>query len=194
MHSKKLKPLTYLSLLYLFLVGSISVGYLTLKPTLESISLEQFDVVEDKEILGADVSIVQVISVTDGDTFRIKSGDESIPVRLIAVDTPEIHHPTIKKKCYGDEAKDFLEKNILNKNVRLEKETLDSNTDRYGRLLRYVFLEDGTNMNEEIVKNGYGIEKTYVKGYKYQQLFKDAQMHAERNKLGLWKVCNQLDN
>ena len=194
MHSNKLKPLAYLSLLYLFLVGSISVGYLTLKPTLETISLKKVDVVYNKEVLGTDTTLVQVISVTDGDTFRVKDGDKTIPVRLIAVDTPEIHHPTIKKQCYGDEAKEFLVKSILNKNVRIEKELLDSNTDRYGRLLRYVFLEDGTNINEEIVKNGYGIEKTYVKGYKYHDLFKNAQSYAQRNNLGLWKVCNQLDN
>ncbi len=194
MHSNKLRPLAYLSLLYLFLVGSMSVGYLTLKPTLETISLKKVDVVYNKEVLGTDTTLVQVISVTDGDTFRVKDGDKTIPIRLIAVDTPEIHHPTIKKECYGDAAKEFLVKSILNKNVRLEKEILDSNTDRYGRLLRYVFLEDGTNINEEIVKNGYGIEKTYVKGYKYQSLFKNAELHAKRNKLGLWKVCNQVDN
>ena len=78
------------------------------------------------------------------DVFEIYSGEK---VRLICVDTPEL----------GDtgsyEAKDFLEDLILDKEVRLEKDV--SETDKYGRLLRYVWVGE-IFVNKEIVQQGYG--------------------------------------
>jgi len=89
-----------------------------------------------------------VIRVIDGDTFELATNDK---VRLICVDTPEL----------GDvgsyEAKDFLEFLILNKEVRLEKDI--SETDKYGRLLRYVYVNESSGeifVNKEIVKECYG--------------------------------------
>lgn len=134
----------------------------------------------------------KINSITDGDTLRIEINGDSKPVRLIAVNTPELHHPSKPVECFGKEAKAFLENLLKDKRVKLEIEPKDSDTDKYGRLLRYLFLEDGTNVNETIIKNGYGYEATYVEGYKYQKEFKAAQKHAEENKLGLWaeSTCN----
>ena len=88
-----------------------------------------------------------VTLVIDGDTFEIHSGES---VRLICIDTPEL----------GDsgsyEAKEFLEGLILNKEVRLEKDI--SETDKYGRLLRYVYVNESGKevfVNKELVQNGY---------------------------------------
>ena len=104
-----------------------------------------------------------VIRVIDGDTFEIYSGDK---VRLICVDTPEL----------GDtgsyEAKDFLEDLILDKVVRMEKDISDK--DKYGRLLRYVYVSKGIDgfedeifVNKKIVKEGYGEIFEYGDDTKY---------------------------
>lgn len=100
-----------------------------------------------------------VIRVIDGDTFEIYSGES---VRLICVDTPE------KGEGGYDLAKDFLEGLILDKEVRLEKDV--SETDKYGRLLRYVwvdFLGEDVFVNKEIVQEGYGVVFEYGDDVKY---------------------------
>jgi len=81
--------------------------------------------------------------VIDGDTIQLSSGKI---IRLICIDAPEIN----KEK--GKEARDFLEKLVLNKRVRLEKDS--SEKDKYGRLLRYVYIES-VFVNKELVKNNY---------------------------------------
>ncbi len=126
-----------------------------------------------------------VISVIDGDTFNVLINGEKQTIRLIAVDAPESKHPTKPVQCFSAEARDYLQELIENKYVTMDKEVLDDNKDRYGRLLRYVFI-NGININELLLKNGYALEKTYVKGYKYQLAFKKAQTYAQTNKLGLW--------
>lgn len=92
-----------------------------------------------------------VTKIIDGDTFEISSGET---VRLICIDTPEQN-----QKGY-DESKSFLSQLILNKQIRLEKDV--SNTDSYGRLLRYVYVNSSSEssnkeifINKELVKNGY---------------------------------------
>jgi micrococcal nuclease len=90
----------------------------------------------------------QVIRIIDGDTFELANGEI---IRLICIDTPE------KGKKGAEEASEFLAYLILNKEVRLEKDIDDK--DEYGRLLRYVYINDSGNIifiNKEIIKNNYG--------------------------------------
>lgn len=137
-------------------------------------------------------TLVPVTEVIDGDTFKVLIDGKSETVRLIAVDTPELSHPQKPVQCFADEAKKYLVSMIQGKNIKLENEPKDNDRDRYGRLLRYVYLEDGTNINNALVKNGYAFEQTYVEGYKYQELFKTSQKEAEGKKAGLWNpnTCN----
>ena len=89
-----------------------------------------------------------VLDIIDGDTFVLGNGEN---VRLICVDSPEQG-----EKGY-EEAKEFLSGLILNKQVQLEKDV--SETDEYGRLLRYVYLfqnETKIFVNKEIVRQGFG--------------------------------------
>jgi micrococcal nuclease len=92
-----------------------------------------------------------VIEIIDGDTFKLYSGDV---VRLICVDSPE------KGKEGYDDSKEFLSFLILNKEVRLESDLDDR--DAYGRLLRYVYVNDSYSdsenevfVNKELVTGGY---------------------------------------
>lgn len=112
------------------------------------ITLSFYIIYGKEKIISQDLQIAKVISVIDGDTFIIDSGEK---VRLICVDTPEEN-----EKGY-QEAKQFLENLILNKQIRLEKDV--SETDKFGRLLRYAYI-NGTNseifVNKEIIKNNLG--------------------------------------
>ncbi len=132
---------------------------------------------------------VLVTRVVDGDTIVVNLHGEDAKVRLIGIDTPEIHHPKRPVQCFGYEAKDFLEKLIDQKEVRLEKDVNDK--DVYGRYLRYVWLDDNF-INETLVKEGYAFAKSYPPDIKYQEKFKEAEQYARTNQEGLWssETCN----
>jgi micrococcal nuclease len=86
--------------------------------------------------------------VTDGDTIRI--GDERI--RLIGVDTPETKDRRKPVQYFGKEATAFTQRVVEGKHVRLEYD--QQRHDKYGRILAYVYLDDGTFVNAEIIKQG----------------------------------------
>lgn len=133
-----------------------------------------------------------VTRVVDGDTIVVLINDVSEKVRLIGVDTPETVDPRKTVQCFGKEASAFTKSLLLNKIVRLEADVSQGDRDKYGRLLRYVFLEDGTLVNKEIIAKGYGHEYTYRLPYKYQDEFKTAQRTARESQKGLWAqgVCS----
>src|SRR5690606_8971323 len=112
--------------------------------------------------------------------------------RLIGVEAPELNHPTEPTQCFSKESRLHLEKLILGKQIILESEPLDNDKDVYGRLLRYAFTEDGVNITEQMILDGYALEYTYTSGYKYQSLYKEAQSNAQKNNNGLWSesTCN----
>ena len=105
-------------------------------------------------------------------------------MRLIGVDTPETKHPRKPVQYFGKEASMFTANMVEGKKVRLE---VDQNQrDRYKRLLAYVYLEDGTLLNAEIIKQGYG--HTYTKfPFKYMHEFRQYEREARLMKRGLWK-------
>lgn len=126
-----------------------------------------------------------VTRVVDGDTIVVTVPGKTEKVRLIGVDTPETVDPRKPVQCFGKEASDFTKSLLTNKSVRLESDSSQNDRDKYGRLLRYVFLGD-TNINEKIIVEGYGHEYTYRTPYKYQTEFKNAERLAREAKRGLW--------
>jgi len=127
-----------------------------------------------------------VTRVVDGDTIVVLVNGVSEKVRLIGVDTPETVDPRKLVECFGKEASAFTTETLLSKNITLESDPTQSDRDKYGRLLRYVFLSDGTLVNKLIITEGYGHEYTYDVPYKYQNEFKQAQTTAKELKKGLW--------
>ena len=128
--------------------------------------------------------VTKVSVVIDGDTIEIENGSR---VRLIGIDTPETVDPNRPVGCYGKEASNFTKAQLEEKEVRLEKDV--SETDKYGRLLRYVWLDD-ILFNEILVKEGYAQSSTYPPDVKYQDMFISAQSEARNGKKGLWgTVC-----
>ena len=105
------------------------------------------------EVLGTDTTVYTVSSIVDGDTIKISDSWDQYTIRLIGIDTPETKDPRKEVECFGEEATLHLTKLIENQNLILKSDSTQDDIDRYGRLLRYVFLEDGTNINLEMIKN-----------------------------------------
>lgn len=132
--------------------------------------------------------------VIDGDTVVLRDLTNTTQrVRLVGIDTPETVHPTKPVACFGKEASTALREKIEKQVVTLETDVSQGETDRYGRTLGYVFLEDGTFVNEWLIMNGYAYEYTYDKAnpYQYQSAFINAQQRAQEAQVGLWEpgVC-----
>jgi endonuclease YncB( thermonuclease family) len=136
--------------------------------------------------LGLDRKYHKCTSVADGDTLSLE-GLET--VRLIGVDTPEKNHPTLPVQFMSKEASDFTEKICLGKKIRLEYDPYDPDKrGNYGRVLGYVYLEDGTFLQEALIKKGLAIAYTKYpldEGRKAQ--FLAWEQEAKNRAIGLWK-------
>lgn len=143
------------------------------------------------EIFGEKVKpqLFLVERVIDGDTLQLSNRQT---VRYIGIDTPEIVDTRKKMQCFGIEAAEKNKELAEGKNVRLEKDV--SEVDRYGRLLRYVYvqsLEDSEEVfiNDYLVRNGFAHTSSFPPDIKYQSQFRDSQNYARLNNLGLWASC-----
>lgn len=132
-------------------------------------------------------NIAQVKRAVDGDTILLENGEK---VRYIGVNTPESVDPRQPVECFGKEASAFNRDLVEGKRVRLERDTSDR--DKYGRLLRFVYLEDGTLVNEILVREGYAFVATYPPDIAKQEIFRSAEKLARDEKRGLWNemTCN----
>lgn len=128
----------------------------------------------------------EVVKVVDGDTIDVDIRGQKERVRLIGINTPETVDPRKPVECFGRKASDRAKELLDGERVSLENDPSQGERDKYGRLLRYVFLENGLNFNLKMIEDGYAYEYTYDGPYKYQAEFKSAQKYAEENKLGLW--------
>lgn len=128
---------------------------------------------------------IKVFSVLDGDTIRYRDEHWTLQsVRLLGVDAPESNTARYKKtECYGKEAKDYLTQRLKGQYVQLKFEE-GQKSDRYGRLLAYVWLEN-TLINEELIAHGYAREYTYKQEYSQQKNFKKAEQEAQSSSQGM---------
>ena len=131
-------------------------------------------------------SETRVVRIIDGDTIVVRINGVQEKVRLIGVDTPETFDSRGTPQCLGEEASTFVTSLLENQIVRLEADQSQDDRDKYGRLLRYLFLKDGTFVNSKIIAFGYGYEYTYRTQYKYQAQFKNSERHAREIQIGLW--------
>ena len=126
---------------------------------------------------------VLVSRVIDGDTVELEDGRK---LRYIGIDTPELVHPDKATECFAKEAMEENKRLVDGKTVRLESDV--SETDRYGRLLRYVSVEN-TMVNDTLVRQGFAHASTYPPDVKYSQQFLEAEKEARENNRGLWGGC-----
>lgn len=120
-----------------------------------------------------------VLRVIDGDTILLSNGER---VRYIGVDTPELR----SSDCFATEAFERNKELVEGKRVSLVKDV--SETDRYDRLLRYVFV-DGVMVNAALVEEGFARSVTYKPDTRFQESFDELQEEASREGLGLWGEC-----
>lgn len=118
--------------------------------------------------------------VIDGDTLAIAGVGT---VRLIGVDTPETVDPRKPVQYFGREASAFLQQLVAGKTVRLEYD--QQRTDKYARTLAYLYLLDGTFVNAEIIKQGYGHAYTAFP-FRYMEAFREYEREARGASRGLW--------
>lgn len=126
---------------------------------------------------------VLVTRVIDGDTIEIESGQK---IRYIGIDTPETVDPRKPVQCFGVEASNRNKQLVEGKRVHLEKDV--SEVDRYGRLVRYVYVGD-TFINLVLIREGFAYSYTYPPDVKYQSQFTEAERLAREQKKGLWSAC-----
>jgi micrococcal nuclease len=129
-----------------------------------------------------------VLSVTDGDTIRVSVGGHSTPIRYIGIDTPETVDPRKDVQCFGKEASEANRRLVEGKTVELERDL--SETDKYDRLLRYVYVDIAGRglvmVNEELVRLGFAKSTSYPPDVKYQEKFRIGESTARSASLGLW--------
>lgn len=125
----------------------------------------------------------KAVNIVDGDTFDIEKPINGIKrVRIIGIDTPERKQPGFS------EAKQRLVDLILNQKIKLEKQV--SETDRFHRLLRDVYVNNRF-VNQIMVEEGYGRARTYPPDIKYKQILKEAEKRAKEAQIGIWKPQNK---
>lgn len=132
----------------------------------------------------------QVLSVTDGDTFRAKLPDGTEErIRLLLIDTPETKHASKPVQPFGPEASVFAENMLLGNQVHLEFDVAER--DQYGRLLAYVYI--GYEMlNERLLEEGLARVSVFQPNVKYVERFRHIQQTAREQRLGVWSIENYV--
>ncbi len=133
----------------------------------------------------------KVLEVVDGDTIKVLLDGAERTVRFVGIDTPETVDPRRPVGCFGKEASNETKSLLSGKIVILQKDVSD--TDKYKRILRYIFLplENGQILfvNDYLVREGFAKVYTYPPDVKFNEQFKDAEKQARDGKKGMWGRC-----
>jgi len=129
----------------------------------------------------------EVASITDGDTIKVLIDGKTETIRLVNMNAPESVDPRRPVQCLGVEASDQMKALVEGRRVRLESDPTQSDRDRYGRLLRFVFLEDGTDVGLRMIQLGYAHSTPYGNTpHPYLDEYEQAESQAQENQRGLW--------
>ena len=140
--------------------------------------------IKNKNLNSLESTVVK--KVIDGDTIKISNGET---IRFIGIDTPEINWDIGTADFYGYKALNFTKNNLLNKKIYLEYD--EEKRDDYGRLLAYVYLENGELFNDIILKKGYGHLMTVEPNTKYLKKFRKVVKKAREKEQGIWRKIKQ---
>lgn len=129
-----------------------------------------------------------VTKVVDGDTIDVQFSDTTkARVRFVGIDTPETVDPRKSVQCFGPEASAHMKALLSGQHVTLEAKP-DEDKDKYGRLLRYVFL-DGKDIGASMLADGYAV--SLCKSFPHPRCVEyDAlEQNAQSEHLGRWSAC-----
>ena len=123
----------------------------------------------------------------DGDTAKFIVNGKEETVRFLAIDTPEIKHGDVEEDPFGNESSNYTCKKLKNaKKIILEYDSNSSKTDKYGRLLAFVFVDD-LFLQKELISKGLA-KVYYIYGdYNYVDELRKEESVAKKNKLGIWR-------
>lgn len=187
---KKFVPLLFSGLFLIFgflvIIFSSPKNRISLKSTPAQNQPQVISASDSSQLLPDidNLTAVKVSRVVDGDTIELENGQR---VRYIGIDTPETVDPRKPVQCFGKEASNKNKELVEGKTVRLEKDV--SETDKYGRLLRYVYVED-TFVNDFLIRQGFAHTSTFPPDVKYQNQFLKSESQARIDNSGLWASCS----
>ena len=127
--------------------------------------------------------LIRVVRVIDGDTIEIEDGQK---VRYIGINSPELHDPRRPVGCFAKQSYEENKKLVEGKTITMERDI--SETDKYKRLLRYVWIGD-VLVNDYLVRQGFALTSTFPPDVKYETQFLEAETEARENNPGLWFSC-----
>ena len=156
-------------------IGPVEKSFPTSAPT-EAVTLELQPSETSESVPTWETAYV--IQVIDGDTIEVFLNDETHQVRYIGIDSLEIGMPNY------DEATEANRRLLEGQIVELERDITE--IDQYGRLLRYVYLQNGLLVNSELVKLGCALAVAYPPDVKYQELFFELEREAKEAGICLW--------
>jgi micrococcal nuclease len=138
-----------------------------------------------------------VVRVIDGDTIeaRIDGGNEIEKIRLLGINTPESVDPRRPVQCFGKEASKFAKQLMEGKRITLKEDVQADDRDKYGRLLRNILLEDGTDVNALLIKEGYAYAYVSFPLNKDRKAeMRRLEQEARTAKRGLWspETCDGM--
>ena len=126
-----------------------------------------------------------VEKVFDGDTILVESGGRNYKVRLLGVDTPEVDGPYTRQEPFGPQASAMTKSLALGKRVKLVYGGKDI-MDKHGRLLAYVILPDGRDLNMILIREGLA-EAFHSTKYTNKKLYHKLEKEAREAGKGLWR-------
>jgi endonuclease YncB( thermonuclease family) len=131
-------------------------------------------------------ALYRVVEIIDGDTIKVDIAGEIEIVRMVGMDAPAIAGPrSPQDEYFGPEAAQYTKKLLENQLVYLIPDPVQSNRDKYDRLLRYVFLEDGTLINAKLIADGFAYNYIY-QPFQFMKQFDYLETQAKEKRLGLW--------
>jgi micrococcal nuclease len=132
----------------------------------------------DTEPTAADRIAAEVIRVLDGDSIEVRHSNQTYQIRYLLSNTPQDRQPL------GEEATERNRQLVEGQTVYLEQDL--TNLDVHARYLRYIFLEDGTMVNEEMVRSGYAQVAAFPPDLRYEERLRAAQAEAQSAGRGVW--------
>lgn len=199
---------TFLTILLFIGIADLAYGYATggLSPVPPqpsiAVSTVPFEIIGEKALDEQAVTSTkmvqanaQLIKVVDGDTINVRfdGDDEDSKIRLLGINTPEVVDPRRPVECFGKEASKKMHELVDGKRIRLDPDPQADERDKYGRLLRNAFLDDGTDVNALMVREGYAYAYlSFPLDPKRKALLKKLEQDAKMARRGLWdpEACN----
>ncbi len=124
---------------------------------------------------------VSVEKIYDGDTLGAFVDGRFEKIRLLGIDAPEMD-----QRPWGKKGKTCLKSFVKTSNSKISLEYDINRRDKYGRILAYIWTQDGKMINEEMLKKGCAVLFTFPPNVKYAERFRAAQQKARKYKSGIW--------